>query len=42
MPLSKWATFRTSFENTFESVVEATRKRNDSRLTVGFSVGNKK
>jgi hypothetical protein len=42
MPLSKWATFRTSFENTFESVVEATRKRNDSRLTVGFAVGNKK
>ncbi len=42
MPLSKWATFRTSFENTFESVVEATRKRNDSRLTIGFSVGNKK
>ena len=42
MPLSKWATFRTSFENTFESVVEATRKRNDSRLTVGFSVGNKR
>jgi hypothetical protein len=39
MPLSKWASFRTSYENTFESVVEATRKRNDSRLTVGFSVG---
>ncbi|TLV04050.1 DUF481 domain-containing protein [Dyadobacter luticola] len=41
LPLNKWITLRTSFENSFESVVEATRKRNDSRITFGISVGNK-
>lgn len=41
LPLNKWVTLRTSFENSFESVVESTRKRNDSRITFGISVGNK-
>lgn len=41
LPLNKWVTLRTSFENSFESVVEASRKRNDSRITFGVSVGNK-
>jgi hypothetical protein len=41
LPLSTWVTFRTTFENAYESVVEAGRKRNDSRLTFGISVGNK-
>ncbi|WP_229253840.1 DUF481 domain-containing protein [Dyadobacter sp. NIV53] len=41
LPISKWVTIRTSFENSYESVVEATRKHNDSRVTFGISVGNK-
>lgn len=41
LPLNKWVTLRTSFENSFESVVETGRKRNDSRITFGISVGNK-
>ncbi|MCE7065981.1 DUF481 domain-containing protein [Dyadobacter sp. CY326] len=41
LPLNKWVTLRTSFENSYESVVEASRKRNDSRITFGVSVGNK-
>jgi hypothetical protein len=41
LPLNKWVTLRTSFENSYESVVESTRKRNDSRITFGISVGNK-
>jgi hypothetical protein len=41
LPLNKWVTLRTSFENSFESVVEPTRKKNDSRITFGISVGNK-
>jgi hypothetical protein len=41
LPLNKWVTLRTSFENSYESVVESTRKRNDSRVTFGISVGNK-
>lgn len=41
LPLNKWVSLRTSFENSFESVVEAGRKRNDSRITFGISVGNK-
>ncbi|WP_031527245.1 DUF481 domain-containing protein [Dyadobacter crusticola] len=41
LPLNKWISLRTSFENSYESVVEATRKRNDSRITFGISVGNK-
>ncbi len=41
LPLNKWISFRTGFENTYESIVEATRQRNDSRLTVGLSIGNK-
>ncbi len=41
LPLNKWVTLRTSFENSYESVVEIGRKRNDSRITFGISVGNK-
>ncbi|NIJ53738.1 DUF481 domain-containing protein [Dyadobacter arcticus] len=41
LPLNKWVTLRTSFENSYESVVEATRKRNDSRITFGIAIGNK-
>ena len=41
LPINKWVTLRTSFENSYESVVEATRKRNDSRITFGVSIGNK-
>jgi hypothetical protein len=41
LPINKWVSLRTSFENSYESVVEATRKRNDSRITFGISVGNK-
>ncbi|WP_439557739.1 DUF481 domain-containing protein [Dyadobacter sp.] len=41
LPLNKWVSLRTSFENSYESIVEATRKRNDSRITFGISVGNK-
>lgn len=39
MPLNKWAAIRTSFANTYESEVEATRKNNDSHLTFGISLG---
>jgi hypothetical protein len=42
LPLSKWFTLRSSFENSYESLVESGRQRNDSRLTVGFSIGNRK
>nr|MBA2763056.1 DUF481 domain-containing protein [Segetibacter sp.] len=41
LPLSSWVTIRGSFENSYESVVEATRKQNDSRITFGISVGNR-
>ena len=41
LPLNKWISIRSSFENSFESVVEASRKKNDTRFTVGISVGNK-
>ncbi|MGV3601526.1 MAG: DUF481 domain-containing protein [Dyadobacter fermentans] len=41
LPLNKWVTLRTSFENSYESVVETGRKRNDSRITFGISIGNK-
>lgn len=41
LPLSKWFTIRSAFENSFESIVEPTRKRNDSRLTFGISIGNR-
>lgn len=41
LPLNKWISIRSSFENTYESKVQAGRKRNDSRLAIGFSVGNK-
>jgi hypothetical protein len=41
LPLNKYVTLRTSFENSFESVVETGRKKNDSRLTFGVSFGNK-
>jgi len=39
LPLNKWVSIRSSYENTYESVVEATRKRNDSRITFGIAVG---
>lgn len=41
LPLNKWVSLRASFENSFESVVEVGRRRNDSRITFGISVGNK-
>jgi hypothetical protein len=40
-PVNKWVTLRTSYENSYESIVEAGRKRNDSRLTFGVSIGNR-
>ncbi|WP_162056313.1 DUF481 domain-containing protein [Pontibacter pamirensis] len=39
MPLNKWVGIRTSFANTYESEVEATRRHNDSHLTFGVSLG---
>ncbi|RDV12604.1 DUF481 domain-containing protein, partial [Pontibacter diazotrophicus] len=39
IPLNKWVAIRTSFANTYESEVEATRKHNDSHLTFGVSLG---
>jgi hypothetical protein len=41
LPLTWWLALRTSFENSYESVVEPTRKQNDTRLTFGISVGNR-
>ncbi|MDO1445225.1 DUF481 domain-containing protein [Rhodocytophaga aerolata] len=41
LPLSKWFALRAGFENTYESIVDETRRKNDSRITFGFSVGNK-
>jgi len=40
MPLNKWVTFRTSFENAYESAVETGRKNNDTRVTFGIAIGN--
>ena len=40
LPINRWVALRTSFENSYESVVEAGRKRNDTKLTFGVSVGN--
>jgi len=40
-PVNKWVALRTSYENSYESLVEAGRKRNDSRVTFGISVGNR-
>jgi hypothetical protein len=40
MPLNKWVTVRTTFENAYESVVEAGRKNNDTRVTFGIAIGN--
>ena len=40
-PVNKWITLRTSYENSYESIVESGRKRNDSRLTFGISIGNR-
>jgi len=42
LPLTRWVSVRTSFENSFESIVEASRKQNDTRLTFGLSVGNRR
>lgn len=39
MPLNKWVAIRTSFANTYESEVEATRRHNDSHLTFGITLG---
>jgi hypothetical protein len=41
LPLTRWMAIRTSFENSYEGVVEAGRQRNDSRVTFGFVVGNR-
>lgn len=41
LPINKWFALRAGFENTYESLVEESRKKNDSRITFGFSVGNK-
>lgn len=40
-PVNKWVVLRTSYENSYESIVAASRKRNDSRLTFGVSIGNR-
>ncbi|MHA6247276.1 DUF481 domain-containing protein [Pontibacter sp. CAU 1760] len=40
LPLAKWIALRTSFSNSYESEVEASRKNNDSNITFGISVGN--
>ena len=40
-PVNKWVSLRSSYENSFESLVEAGRKRNDSRVTFGISIGNR-
>ncbi|TXK49227.1 DUF481 domain-containing protein [Pontibacter qinzhouensis] len=42
LPLTRWVTIRSNFENTYESIVEPGRKKNDTRVTFGFSVGNKR
>jgi putative salt-induced outer membrane protein YdiY len=41
LPLSKWFSLRAGYENTYESIVDETRRRNDSRITFGFAIGNK-
>ncbi len=41
IPLNRWISMRGSFENSYESVVEATRRNNDSRITFGIAIGNK-
>ena len=41
LPLNKWVSVRSSYENNFESVVEAGRKRYDTRLTFGLAFGNR-
>ncbi|GAB2780739.1 hypothetical protein GCM10027275_25380 [Rhabdobacter roseus] len=41
LPLNRWVTLRTSFENSYESIVEVGRQRNDTRITFGLSVGNR-
>lgn len=40
LPLNKWVTVRTTFENAYESAVEAGRKNNDTRVTFGLAIGN--
>ncbi|MBF9255099.1 DUF481 domain-containing protein [Pontibacter sp. 172403-2] len=39
MPLTSWVSIRTSFANTYESEVEATRRHNDSQITFGVALG---
>lgn len=39
MPLTKWVAIRTSFANTYESEVEATRRNHDTQLTFGVTLG---
>ena len=41
LPLTSWISIRSSFANSYESEVEATRKHNDSHLTFGISLGNR-
>ena len=40
LPLNKWVTVRTTFENAYESVVAEGRQNNDSRVTFGLAIGN--
>ncbi|QMU29312.1 DUF481 domain-containing protein [Adhaeribacter radiodurans] len=41
LPINRWVSMRGSFENSYESVVDVTRKRNDTRFTFGISIGNR-
>lgn len=39
LPLTSWVSIRTSFANSYESEVEASRKHHDAQLTFGISLG---
>jgi hypothetical protein len=41
LPLTQWMALRSTFENSYERVVEVTRKRNDTRVTFGIVVANR-
>jgi hypothetical protein len=41
LPLNRWVSIRTSFANTYESEVEASRKHHDSNLTFGVILGKR-
>lgn len=40
IPLSRMLSIRTSFEDSYESIVRGERKQNDSRWTFGIAIGN--